>query len=116
MAHGVPSDFGFCMGIHPEDPDTVFIVPLHSDEFRCTPDGKLRVYRTRDGGDSWQPMTSGLPQSDAFETVVRDGMGVDSLDPAGVYFGTRSGRLYGSNDGGRSWRPPARSRWLKPAR
>jgi photosystem II stability/assembly factor-like uncharacterized protein len=104
MARGVPSDFGFCMGIHPEDPDTVFIVPLHSDEFRCTPEGKLRVYRTENGGRSWEAMTRGLPQKDAFETVVRDAMGVDSLDPAGVYFGTRSGRLYASRDSARSWR------------
>jgi photosystem II stability/assembly factor-like uncharacterized protein len=103
MARGVPSDFGFCMGIHPGDPDTVFIVPLHSDEFRCTPEGKLRVYRTRNGGRSWQASTKGLPQKDAFETVVRDAMGVDPLSPAGVYFGTRSGRLYGSRDDGGSW-------------
>jgi photosystem II stability/assembly factor-like uncharacterized protein len=103
MAHGVPSDFGFCMGIHPEDPDTAFIVPLHSDEFRCTPEGKLRVYRTKNGGDSWEAQTRGLPQKDAFETVVRDAMGVDPLDPAGVYFGTRSGKLYASRDSGRSW-------------
>ena len=103
MAHGVPSDFGFCMGIHPENPDTVFIVPLHSDGFRCTPEGKLRVYRTKNGGRSWEAMTRGLPQKDAFETVVRDAMGLDSLDPAGVYFGTRSGKLFASRDSGRSW-------------
>jgi photosystem II stability/assembly factor-like uncharacterized protein len=103
VAHGVPSDFGFCLGVHPRDPDTAFIVPLHSDGFRCTPDGKLRVYRTRDAGKSWQPMTRGLPQKDAFETVVRDGMAVDGFDPAGVYFGTRSVKLYGSRDDGRTW-------------
>ena len=103
VANGVPSDFGFCMGAHPRDPDTAFIVPLHSDGFRCTPDGKLRVYRTRDAGASWQAMTRGLPQKDAFETVVRDGMAVDRFAPAGVYFGTRSGKLFGSNDEGRSW-------------
>ncbi len=103
IANGVPSDFGFCLGIHPRDPDTAFIVPLHSDMFRCTPDGKLRVYRTRDAGASWKPMTRGLPQKNALETVVRDAMGVDGLDPAGVYFGTRSGKLYGSRDEGRSW-------------
>ena len=103
VAHGVPSDFGFCLGVHPRDPDMAFIVPLHSDGFRCTPDGKLRVYRTRDAGASWQPLTRGLPQKDAFETVVRDAMSLDGLDPAGVYFGTRSGKLYGSRDEGRSW-------------
>jgi photosystem II stability/assembly factor-like uncharacterized protein len=104
VANGVPSDFGFCVGIHPRDPDTAFIVPLHSDGFRCTPDGKLRVYRTKNGGRSWRAMTRGLPQKNALETVVRDAMAVDSLDPAGVYFGTRSGRLYASNDEGRTWR------------
>ena len=103
VANGVPSDFGFCLGIHPTDPDTAFVVPLHSDMFRCTPDGKLRVYRTRDAGRSWQPMTRGLPQKEALETVVRDAMGVDGLDPAGVYFGTRSGKLWASRDDGRSW-------------
>ncbi|HEY1435504.1 MAG TPA: exo-alpha-sialidase [Thermoanaerobaculia bacterium] len=103
VAHGVPSDFGFCMGVHPRDPDTAFIVPLHSDGFRCTPEGKLRVYRTRDAGASWQAMTRGLPQKDALETVVRDGMAVDGFDPAGVYFGTRSGKVYGSPDDGRTW-------------
>jgi hypothetical protein len=103
VARGVPSDFGFCMGIHPRDPDTAYIVPLHSDGFRCTPDGRLRVYRTRDGGASWQPMTRGLPQKGALETVVRDALAVDVFDPAGIYFGTRSGKLYGSRDEGRSW-------------
>jgi photosystem II stability/assembly factor-like uncharacterized protein len=103
IANGVPSDFGFCMGVHPRDPDIAFIVPLHSDGFRCTPDGKLRVYRTKDAGGSWQAMTRGLPQKDAFETVVRDGMAVDALDPAGVYFGTRSGKLFASRDEGQSW-------------
>src|SRR5262249_36995589 len=98
VANGVPSDFGFCVGIHPRDPDTAFIVPLHSDMFRCTPDGKLRVYRTTNGGRSWKGMTRGLPQKGALETVVRDAMSVDALDPAGVYFGTRSGRLYASRD------------------
>lgn len=104
IAKGVPSDFGFAMAIHPHDPDVVYIVPLESDEFRCTPDGKLRVYRTRNAGRSWEALSKGLPQKDAYETVLRDSMDLDQLDPAGVYFGTRSGRLYGSSDGGASWR------------
>ena len=104
VANGVPSDFGFVAGAHPRDPDTAFILPLHSDGFRCVPDGKLRVYRTRDAGASWTPLTRGLPQKDAFETIVRDSLAVDSLDPAGVYFGTRSGNLFGSADEGRSWK------------
>ena len=104
IAKGVPSDFGFGMAIHPQDPDTVYIAPLESDEFRCTPEGKLRIYRTRDGGKSWKPMTKGLPQADAYETILRDALDTDSLAKAGVYFGTRSGKLYGSADEGASWR------------
>ncbi len=103
VANGVPSDFGFAMGIHPEDPDCAWIVPLESDQFRCTPEGKLRVYRTRDGGKRWQPMTKGLPQKGAYETVLRDALAVDSLDPVGVYFGTRSGKLFGSQTEGSKW-------------
>jgi len=103
VARGVPSDFGFCMAMHPHDPDTVFILPIESDGFRCTPEGKLRVYRTRDAGKSWKPLARGLPQKDAFETVLRDAMSLDRLDPAGVYFGTRSGKVFASRDEGRSW-------------
>jgi hypothetical protein len=103
IAHGVPSDFGFAMATHPHDPDCVYIVPMESDEFRCTPEGRLRVYRTRNAGDSWEPLTRGLPQRGAYETVLRDGMVTDSLDPVGIYFGTRSGKLYASRDAGRTW-------------
>ncbi len=103
IANGVPSDFGFAMTIKPDDPDTAWIVPLESDEFRCTPEGKLRVYRTRDGGATWEPLANGLPQRDAYETVLRDGMAVDPLAPAGVYFGTRSGKLFASADEGQLW-------------
>lgn len=103
IANGVPSDFGFCMAMHPHDPDTVYIVPLESDYFRCTPEGKLRVYRTRNAGVSWEPLTRGLPQKDALETILRDAMATDTLDPAGIYFGTRSGKLFGSRDEGKSW-------------
>ena len=103
IARGVPSDFGFPMIVHPHDPDTAYIVPLESDAFRCTPEGKLRVYRTRDAGGSWEALTRGLPQSSALETVLRDALAADTLNPAGVYFGTRSGQLWGSRDGGASW-------------
>ena len=108
IANGVPSDFGFAMAMHPHDADTVYILPLESDLFRCTPEGRLRVYRTRDAGASWEPLTQGLPQKDAFETVLRDAMDVDDLNPAGVYFGTRNGEVWGSADGGRSWSEVAR--------
>ncbi|CAN5643945.1 sialidase family protein [soil metagenome] len=104
IANGVPSDFGFAMQMHPHDPDTVYILPLESDEFRCTPEGRLRVYRTGDAGEHWEALTRGLPQENAYETVLRDGMSADPLHPAGIYFGTRSGKLYGSADEGTSWR------------
>jgi hypothetical protein len=92
------------MAAHPHDPDTVYIVPIESDEYRCTPEGKLRVYRTQNAGKSWEPMTRGLPQKDALETILRDSMATDTCDPAGIYFGTRSGKVYGSSDDGKSWR------------
>lgn len=106
VANGVPSDFGFAMAMHPTDPETVYIVPLESDGFRCTPEAKLRVYRTRDGGGSWEPLTEGLPQEEAYETVLRDSLDTaagPSDGPAGVYFGTRSGRVWASADDGNSW-------------
>jgi hypothetical protein len=103
VAHGVPSDFGFAMQTHPHDADTVYIVPLQSDEFRCTPDAKLRVYRTTNARAAWEPLTVGLPQEDAYETVLRDALSADTHDAAGVYFGTRSGKLYGSANGGDAW-------------
>ncbi len=105
IANDVPSDFGFGMAMHPADPDTVYIVPLESDGFRCVPEGKLRVYRTTDGGKKWLPLTKGLPQKDAFETVLRDSLCTDALKPAGVYFGTRSGKIFGSANDGNSWKP-----------
>ncbi len=103
IANGVPSDFGFGMAMHPNDPDTVYIVPMESDQFRCCPEAKLRVYRTRDAGESWEPLGRGLPQEGAYETVLRDALDTDASDPAGVYFGTRSGSVYGSASEGDSW-------------
>jgi hypothetical protein len=104
IAHGVPSDFGYAIVVHPRNPECVYILPIESDEFRCTPDGALRVYRTRNAGESWEPLTRGLPQKGAFETVLRDSMTTDPLEPAGIYFGTRSGQIYGSADEGKTWK------------
>jgi photosystem II stability/assembly factor-like uncharacterized protein len=101
---GLPSQFGFPMAAHPRDPKTVWTIPLNGDDAgRFMPDGKAAVWRTGDGGDSWKRAGDGLPQSDAYLTVLREAMAVDSLDPVGVYFGTESGHLYGSSDEGRSW-------------
>jgi serine/threonine protein kinase len=103
VANGVPSDFGFAMVMHPNNPDCVFSIPVESDLFRCTCEGRLRVYRTRNAGESWEPLARGLPQKGAYETVLRDALTADSLDPVGIYFGTRSGQLFGSRDEGKSW-------------
>lgn len=103
IGQGLPSDFGFAMEIDPHDPNTVYIIPIESDEFRCTPEAKLRVYRTTNGGESWEALTEGLPQQDAFETILRDNLKADTTTPTGLYFGTRSGKLFGSVDGGNSW-------------
>jgi hypothetical protein len=103
IANGVPSDFGFAIQVHPAKPDWVYVIPVESDEFRCSCEGRLRVYRTRNAGGSWEPLMRGLPQKAAYETVLRDALVTDTFDPAGIYFGTRSGQLFGSRDEGKSW-------------
>ena len=103
IANGVPSDFGFPVVMHPRNPDCVYVVPVESDGFRCACDGRLRVYRTRNAGTSWEPLMRGLPQKRAYETVLRDAMAADQFDPVGIYFGTRSGQLFSSLDEGRTW-------------
>jgi len=103
IGKSLPSDFGFAMEIDPNDANTVYIIPIESDEFRCTPEAKLRVYRTKDGGESWHALTNGLPQEDALETILRDNLDADSQSPTGLYFGTRNGKLFGSTDAGESW-------------
>ncbi|MBA2456021.1 MAG: exo-alpha-sialidase [Nocardioidaceae bacterium] len=99
----LPTDFGFPIDVHAHEPDTVYVVPITSDSEHFPPDGKLRVYRSRTGGNEWEPLTSGLPQSHCYVNVLRDAMAVDWLDPCGVYFGTTGGQVYASADAGDGW-------------
>jgi BNR/Asp-box repeat len=103
VANGVPSDFGFPVVAHPGKGDTAFIIPLIADVKRWTADAQCRVYRTTNAGASWEPMTCGLPQQDAYVTVLRDAFTTDGADPAGFYFGTRGGQIYASHDDGQNW-------------
>jgi len=104
----LPTDFGFAIDVHAHEPDTVYVVPITSDSHHFVPDGKLRVYRSRAGGDEWEPLTKGLPQSNCYVNVLRDAMATDSLDSCGVYFGTSGGQVYASADAGDSWAPIVR--------
>jgi photosystem II stability/assembly factor-like uncharacterized protein len=100
-------DFGFPVVAHPTRPSTAYLLPLESDGFRCTPEGRCLVWRTDDAGASWHPSADGLPQHDAYLTVLRDAFTTDGDDPAGLYFGTRTGEVYASRDDGDSWHPLA---------
>jgi photosystem II stability/assembly factor-like uncharacterized protein len=102
-AEGLPADFGFSIVVDPRNADRAFVIPLVADVDRVTPDGKVRVYETRDRGSSWLARTSGLPQQDAYLTVLRQGFCHDGRDPLGLYFGTESGTVFGSADGGDTW-------------
>lgn len=108
VSGNLPSDFGFPIAVHAHEPETIYVVPIKSDSEHFPPDGKLRVYRSRTGGDEWEALTSGLPQSDCYVNVLRDAMAVDSLDSCGVYFGTTGGQVYGSSDSGDTWAPIVR--------
>jgi photosystem II stability/assembly factor-like uncharacterized protein len=103
VSGNLPTDFGFPIDIHAHEPDTIYVVPIKSDSEHFPPDGKLRVYRSRSGGNEWEELTKGLPQRDCYVNVLRDAMTVDSLDSCGVYFGTTGGQVYGSADGGDTW-------------
>ena len=105
ISGNLPSDFGFPVGVHAHEPDTVYVVPIKSDSHHFPPDGKLRVYRTRTGGSEWEALTNGLPQSDCYVNVLREAMAIDSLDACGVYFGTTGGQVYASADAGDTWAP-----------
>jgi len=105
VSGNLPSDFGFPIAVHAHEPETVYVVPILSDSLHYPPEGKLRVYRSRVGGNEWEPLTNGLPQENCFVNILRGAMSVDGLDPCGVYFGTTGGQVYGSADGGDSWTP-----------
>ena len=103
VSGNLPTDFGFAIDVHAHEPDTVYVVPIKSDSEHYPPDGKLRVYRSQTGGNDWQPLSNGLPQSHCYVNVLRDAMAVDSLDSCGVYFGTTGGQVYASPDSGDNW-------------
>jgi photosystem II stability/assembly factor-like uncharacterized protein len=108
VSGNLPSDFGFPIDVHAHEPDTVYVVPITSDSHHFPPEGKLRVYRSRTGGDDWEALTRGLPQEHCYVNVLRDAMAVDSLDACGVYFGTTGGQVYASADSGDTWAPIVR--------
>ncbi|HNP36642.1 MAG TPA: hypothetical protein PKK10_12395 [Woeseiaceae bacterium] len=107
VSGNLPSDFGFPIVVHAHEPETIYVVPIKSDSEHYPPDGKLRVYRSRSGGNEWEALTQGLPQEHCYVNILRDAMCVDANDPCGIYFGTTGGQVYASADDGDSWRPIA---------
>jgi photosystem II stability/assembly factor-like uncharacterized protein len=103
ISGNLPTDFGFVIDVHAHEPETIYVVPIKSDSEHFVPEGKLRVFRSRSGGNEWEPLTKGLPQSNCYVNVLRDAMAVDSLDECGIYFGTSGGQVYASADAGDSW-------------
>jgi photosystem II stability/assembly factor-like uncharacterized protein len=108
VSGNLPTDFGFVIDVHAHEPETIYVIPITSDSLHYVMDGKMRVYRSRTGGDEWEALTKGLPQENCYVNVLRDAMAVDSLEPCGVYFGTSGGQVYGSADAGNSWAPIVR--------
>ena len=108
VSGNLPTDFGFAIDVHAHEPETIYVVPIKSDSEHYPPEGKLRVFRSRSGGNEWEALTKGLPQRDCYVNVLRDAMAVDSLDSCGVYFGTTGGQVYGSADAGDTWAPIVR--------
>jgi photosystem II stability/assembly factor-like uncharacterized protein len=108
VSGNLPTDFGFVIDVHAHQPETLYVVPIKSDSEHFPPEGKLRVYRSRTGGNEWEPLTKGLPQKDCYVNVLRDAMSVDSLEDCGVYFGTTGGQVYASANSGDSWSPIVR--------
>jgi photosystem II stability/assembly factor-like uncharacterized protein len=105
VSGNLPTDFGFPIEVNANEPDTIYVVPITSDSLHYPPDGKLRVYRSKTGGNEWEPLTRGLPQENCYVNILRDAMAVDQLDSCGVYFGTTGGQVYVSPDGGDNWQP-----------
>ena len=108
ISGNLPTDFGFPIDVHAHDPQTIYVVPITSDSHHFVPEGQLRVYRSRTGGDEWEALTNGLPQQNCYVNVLRDAMAVDSLDDCGIYFGTSGGQVYVSADAGDNWTPIVR--------
>ncbi|HKA18965.1 MAG TPA: exo-alpha-sialidase [Blastocatellia bacterium] len=108
VSGNLPTDFGFVIDVHAHEPETIYVVPIKSDSEHYVHDAKLRVYRSRTGGNEWEALTKGLPQSNCYLNVLRDAMSVDSLDPCGIYFGTSGGQVYASADAGDNWAPIVR--------
>jgi photosystem II stability/assembly factor-like uncharacterized protein len=108
VSGNLPTDFGFAIDVHAHEPETLYVVPIKSDSEHFPIEGKLRVYRSRTGGNEWEPLTRGLPQEDCYVNVLRDAMSVDSLDECGIYFGTTGGQVYASADAGDTWEPIVR--------
>jgi photosystem II stability/assembly factor-like uncharacterized protein len=108
VSGNLPTDFGFVIDVHAHEPETIYVIPIKSDGEHYVMDGKLRVYRSRTGGNEWEALTKGLPQKDCYVNVLRDAMTVDSLDKCGLYFGTTGGQVYASADAGDSWAPIVR--------
>jgi photosystem II stability/assembly factor-like uncharacterized protein len=108
VSGNLPTDFGFVIDVHAHEPETIYVAPIKSDSEHYVHDGKLRVFRSRTGGNEWEPLTKGLPQKDCYVNILRDAMAVDSLDKCGIYFGTTGGQVYASADAGDSWNPIVR--------
>jgi photosystem II stability/assembly factor-like uncharacterized protein len=108
ISGNLPTDFGFVIDVHAHEPETIYVAPIKSDGEHFVPDGKLRIYRSKSGGNEWEALTKGLPQNDCYVNILRDAMAVDSLDSCGVYFGTSGGQVYASSNAGDSWAPIVR--------
>jgi photosystem II stability/assembly factor-like uncharacterized protein len=103
VSGNLPSDFGFPIAVHAHEPETIYVVPILSDHYHYPPEGKLRVYRSKTGGNEWEALTKGLPQENCYVNILRDAMAVDKLDSSGIYFGTTGGQVYVSPDSGDNW-------------